>query len=185
MAVDANSCSDLQKLILTYSDMTVEEEENGLRALATSKHVPEFIRTAKYQPTLDALKKLPSIMRLNCLETLTRSNYNSYNVFGKINDKEEFKALLFSSTIKYRDRAEAIWNKYQDLVGVGNPGSVKVTGTCKLCGDFEIIVNSLVVKTEEGLKSAKLGYQVYSDYCPFCGNPMVHRSSITEGEWKR
>jgi hypothetical protein len=183
LIVDPNSCSELQKMILTYADATIDEEEVGLRALAKSKSAPSYIHDSKYQPRLDALKKLPSIMRLCCLETLTNQRYDSYNVFGNITDEEEFKLLLFSSTLKHRDRAEVIWNKYKDLVGVGSPGSLKISGTCKRCGDFELIFNSLVIKTKEALKSSRIGYTSCGGYCPFCSGELEQAASITEQEW--
>ena len=185
MAIDKDSCAELHKLILTYPDVTLDEEEQGLRALAKSKYPPGFLHKAKYQPRIEALKKLPSIMRLCCLETLTNQQYDSYNIFGRVTDEEEFKLLLFSSTLKHRDRAEAIWNKYKDLVGIGTRGSLKISGTCTRCGDFEIVLNSLVVKTQEGLKKARIGYYANGGCCPFCSGTLTQPSSVVEQEWKR
>jgi hypothetical protein len=185
LAANPETIPGIQKMILTYDGLTIEEEEQGLRALATSKSTPQFIYDAKYAPRIEALKQLPSIMRLNCLETLTGQQYDSYNVFGNITDEEEFKLLLFSSTLKYRDRAEAIWNKYKDLVGVGKPGSLKVSGSCDSCGDFEVVINSLVVKTQEGLRKSRMGYSTLGGCCPFCGKTLVQKTSIIEQGWKR
>ena len=185
LIVNPSSSNDLQKMILWLSSFTIEEEEQGLRALSKSKQVPSFIYDAKYKPRIEALKKLPSIMRLNCLESLVNQKYNSYNIFGNITDEEEFKSLVFSSTLKHRDRVEALWNKYRDLKGVGSPGSILASGSCSGCGEFEIIINSMVVKTQECLKKSRIGCYSLGSHCPFCGNRIEQNISIKEQEWKR
>jgi hypothetical protein len=178
--------NDLQKHIFIFQDLTIDEEELGLRALSKSRYCPEFVFDSKYKPTLDALKRLPPIMRLNCLEALCSARIATYNVFENIKDGEEFKSLLFSSALKHRDRAEVIWNKYVNISGVGHPSSIKISGCCVKCGEFEITLSNKVIRTAAALRVTRFGrmFDVEHTNCPICyGN--VNSASITESEWKK
>lgn len=168
----------IQKAILAFDNLTVEEEELGLRALSKSKQVPDQIYNCKYQPSIEALKRLPSIMRLNSLESLTNQRFDSYNIFGRITDADEFKALLFGSVFKHQERAERIWKRYVEMTNVGVPGFIKLSGNCDKCSNFEITINSKVIRTEEGLKKTRIAYSLAKEYCPLCGKRLSQNMSI-------
>jgi hypothetical protein len=176
---------EFHKQIFLFKDLTVDEEELGLRALSKSKFCPSFVFEANYKPTLEALKRLPSIMRLHCLESLCSARIASYNVFENIKDGEEFKTLLFSSALKHRDQAESIWNKYINISAVGFPSTVSAAGCCPKCGEFEFTFNNKVFRTAEALSVSRIGWVFGTENCPICYTGLKEALKVTEGEWKR
>lgn len=160
----------LNKLILMCNDLTIEEEIKGLRALSTSKYIPSKIYKLRYKPRLKALIKLPPIMRLKTIEALINSRKLKYNIFENIpNDK--FKALLFTPALnlKYSDKVETIYNKYDEIKYMGIESTVKVSGQCDLCGDYSITIKSNVIRTSTGMRATNLGrLAINKVYCPFC-----------------
>ena len=167
IAMDAKS-PVLNKLILLCDNLTFEEEVKGLRALSTSKYIPNKVHELKYKPRLDALKKLPPVMRLKTIETLMNSRRLKYNIFENV-PKDEFKALLFTSSLKHTDRVQIACNQYNEIKYMGIKSTVKVSGCCDLCGEYSITVTSKVIKTITGMKASTLGrYVIDRTYCPFC-----------------
>lgn len=178
-----NSREECHKFLLCFDNLTIDEEEKGLRSVAKSVYLPKTILESKYKPTLIALKKLPSIMRLKCLRSLTNFNkIASYNMFENISDPEEFKSLLFSSSLKHRDLAEVVWKRYQEISNVGIPSSIKISGHCDLCGDFEFVINSNVIRTPEGLKKTIISGALLSQ-CFACYSVLQNPPTIIEGDW--
>jgi len=159
----------MSKRFVTLNDMTLDEEVKALRALSKSKYAPPYVFNAQYCPTLGAIKELPSIMRLKSLEALTSNIHVSYNVFKNITDEDEFKRLLFSSVIRHRDRAEAVWEKYKELKSTGIEGTVVIKMRCKNCQDFEVTLTSSVVRTKTKLEATRFGQFVTQNHCLLCG----------------
>jgi len=173
---------DYCKYLLCFDGISLDEEERGLRSIAKSTRPPNCIFSSEYKPTLDGLRRLPSIMRLKCLQSLTNIGLASYNIFGNIKDAEEFKSLMFSSSLKHQKLAETIWKRYQDISGVGIPSSIKIVGRCDKCGDFEFVINNKVVRTSEGLKKTRAQALLYQN-CFACSTALSSPPIITEGDW--
>ncbi|MHA2280305.1 MAG: hypothetical protein ACXAC5_05600, partial [Promethearchaeota archaeon] len=117
IAMDAKSPA-LNKLILLCDNLTLEEEVRGLRALSSSKYIPSKVHELKYKPKLAALKKLPPVMRLKTIETLMNSRKLKYNIFENV-PEDEFKALLFTSSLKHTDRVQTACNQYDEIKYMG------------------------------------------------------------------
>jgi hypothetical protein len=166
-AILKNKSNSISKMILIFSNISLEEEILGLRALSTSKYSPKAIYDAKYTPSYDALLKLPSIMRLKTIEALCDIRYAKYNMFKNVSD-EQFNNLLFPSVMRYRDRVERLTNQYKELIYMGVPSKVSVSGECEKCGKFEIAVSSSIMRTESGLKRTMVGRCITRHRCPFC-----------------
>jgi hypothetical protein len=172
--------TDIRRLILSFPNLTVDEEELGLRDLSNTKYCPTAVLSAEYKPSLEAIKRLPSIMRLKCLETLVGSRFNAYNIFERITDPDEFKSLLFSCTIKHRDRAEQVWHKYQEITQLGVMATVAIEGECTQCKEFSITIKSRVVRTKAGLECTRLKYHIGTTRCPFCCSALNREATFKE-----
>lgn len=167
-AIKESNIIQLNKLILMCNNITVEEEVKGLRALSTSKYIPYKIHDVKYKPRLDALKQLPPIMRLKAIESLLNNKKFRYNIFEHI-PEDEFRALLFTSSLKYSDRIQAVYNEYQEIKYIGIESTVKVSGYCKICEEYSIIIKSRVIRTLTGINQTGIGrYITHRSCCPFC-----------------
>jgi len=166
--VTNSGSSTLSKLALICDNLTIDEEVKGLRALSTSKYMPNKIHELKYKPRLDAIKKLPPVMRLKTIETLVNSRRLKYNIFENI-PEDEFKAMLFTSSLKHTDRVQTVCNKYDELKYMGVESTVRISGCCDLCGDYSITIKSNVIRTPTGMKETNLGrFLINRSYCPFC-----------------
>jgi hypothetical protein len=175
-----SSSSALTKLILICDNLTIDEEVKGLRALSTSKYMPNKIHELKYKPKLEALKKLPPVMRLKTIETLANSGRLKYNIFEHV-PEDEFKALLFTSSLKHTDRVQVACNKYDELKYMGIESTVRVSGCCSLCGDYSISITSKVVRTSTGMKETSLGrYLINRSNCPFCYTTLKQKPTFEE-----
>jgi len=158
-----------RKAILCVDGIDTNEEEIGLRAISHSTHAPYNIFESKYSPSIDALKKLPPIMRLNTLEALTYRKNLPYNIFGKIKDEEEFKSLLFSASTKYLDRVNNMWEKYQESMNKGVLGLVTIKYFCDNCGDIEIKIKSQVLHSKMSVVGSRLNF-LTAQWCAVCGH---------------
>jgi hypothetical protein len=157
------------KAILLFDNITPDEEVRGLRALGQRKFCSRIIQQYKYSPTKDAITKLPPVFRLKVLETLSHNRHLSYNIFKHFPDPDEFKSLMFSSVLRHRERAEAVWNKYQEIAFLGKDAEIKIKTNCSNCGEFEVVVNSKRVRTKTGLMATNLWNQ-FRYGCVLCGN---------------
>lgn len=168
------------RALFCYKDLTIEEEVAGLRSCTAgaSYELSSFISELKYQPRAEALKEMPTVMRLACLERLTNDIFASYNIFGKITDDEEFKSLLFGPVLRHQERAEAIWERYCELKLSGTPGKITITYDCSKCGEIKITFESNVVRTKGRIRSTRFGENLLTPYCPVCRTksspPTVH-----------
>jgi hypothetical protein len=178
----ASSNYHIHKLLLTLPGISISEEVLGLRALAKSTQCPYEVRGAKYQPSFEALKQLPTMMRLNCLNSLSDMRLPTYNVFGKITDADEFRLLLFGSTFKKLDKVEVIWKRYCEMTALGTPRSIKAAGNCERCGVFEITLSNMVVGKVDSLDKTRIGHMMQC-YCPICGGFMKEDIVLTEQDW--
>lgn len=169
----------MSRRLVTFDAVTESDEIMSLRAISKSKYAPQYIYAKKYAPSFDAIKKLPPIMRLKSLEALTSNIHISYNLFEKITDADEFKRLLFSSVIRYRDRAEAVWEKYNELRSLGIEGTVLVKMHCDNCGDYELTLTSNVVRTKSKLSATSFGEFINRSSCLLCGKWGKHLPSIS------
>jgi len=168
------------RALFCYKDITVDEEIAGLRSctVGMSYELSNFIYELRFQPRASALKQMPTVMRLVCLEKLTGDTFTPYNIFGKINDDEEFKSLLFGPVLRHRERAEAIWDRYCELKHSGKPGKVTVKHNCDRCGEIKIIIESNVVRTKDRIQGTRFGEHILTPLCPICNifssTPVVH-----------
>lgn len=156
------------RTLLSLDNLSVEEEEQGLRALSNSKYVADFIYEKQYKPSLGAVKALPTVMRLRILENLLTNPHISYNIFENF-DADEFKALMFSATFKYLDRARAVVDKYIELQNHGTEGTVVIKTQCENCGEFSITIKSMRIHTPTGLGITNLGGWIMGNTCVLCG----------------
>lgn len=175
-----STSNSLSKLILLCDNNSIDDEVKGLRALSGSKYVPSKIHAIKFKPRLEALKKLPPVMRLKALESLTNSRKLKYNIFENISE-DDFKSLLFTSSLKHTERVETVCNKYSELKYMGIRSSVKVSGCCDFCGDFEVSVTSNVVRTKTGMQSTYFGRGLLRKCCPFCLSILSQEPDFVEG----
>lgn len=159
----------MQTVYLLIPDTTIEEEVLGLRGLATRKYPPKGLFEHKYCPRLEAVEKLPTVMRLKTFEALLSNKFAPYNIFEKIDDAEEFKRLLFGAVLRHRERCEKVWEKYQEVVKKGEESTVKVDIFCPSCGDYSVTILSKHIRTETGLRSTRIGVNILSrNYCSMC-----------------
>jgi len=159
----------VRRALLIIEDMSVEDETIGLRALSGLKYPPDTLYEFKYKPSVDAVKALPPIMRLSALETLLNNNNMAYNIFDNFADPEEFKALLFSATLRHRDRVEAVWDKFNEASNLGTEATVMVKYLCPNCGDIDVSIKSMCARTPAGLSNTRLGAFLNYQSCPLCG----------------
>lgn len=178
-ALLASKSTAMHKILLASDDLTVEEEEKALRAVSTSKFTPTIIYKKQYKPSCEALKKLPPVMRLKTLESLTNSRKVKYNIFQNINE-DDFKALLFTASMKHTDRAQSVSHKYHELKYMGQEASLEIKGHCEFCGEYSVRVTSGVVRTATGLKSASIAKVLTRQNCLFCYHRLSHAPSIEE-----
>lgn len=172
-----------KRMLLTLENITVVEEEAGLRALSLITYASTYIFEHKYKPTLGALKKLPTVMRLEALETLLNVNLIGYNIFENIINQDDFKNLLFSAAVKYQERAEIVWKKYLESLSRGVEGIITIKGKCDTCGEYEIQIKSSVAHTKIGLEKTQLN-RISRKWCAMCGHSLTTEPQIKESEWK-
>jgi len=165
--LEDNKNERYKKYLFKYSKLSVENEVAGLRSLSKLSACPTFVYEQRVSPSQDALKKLPSVMRLKCLEVLMSDMHISYNIFKNFND-DEFKIMLFGSVLRHRDRVEATWQKYNEIKHMGKVAIVKVKAKCKTCGPWEFQLTSQRARTAAGIKNTQIGYQLLSDWCCLC-----------------
>lgn len=175
-AKNPNTESGWDRLFLSFPNPTIDEEVRGLRAISQSKHIPHMIYKAKYAPTKAALDQLPPIMRLKTLEHLSSNKHLAYNIFINFPDPDEFKVMMFSSITRHRERAEGVWQKYQEIAYLGQPAEIKITTRCDNCGETEMSMKSTRVRTKAGLKSTTIWNTYRYGGCPLCGQ---HAKSIS------
>ena len=130
-----------------------------------------MIITNKYKPSIAALKKLPPVMRLKTFETLLSNDSLAYNIFSNFKNEDDFKLMLFSSVLRHRDRAETVWEKYQEVSMLGKKGTIKSKFNCSNCGDYEINITSTRGRTKAGLDKMLFSRTagMNSDICKLCG----------------
>lgn len=164
------SGSDIyDKTILLFNNLTKDEELRGLRALGARKYCPSALHQHRYAPSKEAIQDLPPVFRLKVLETLANTRHLSYNIFKNFPDPDEFKNLMFSSVLRHRERAEAVWNKYQEIAFLGQDAEIKIKTSCSNCGDFETIIKSKRIRTKTGLLTTNL-WNSFRYGCALCGN---------------
>jgi len=169
--VDLINKSDSKQLpkVFLCMDHNEDEEVRGLRSMSLIKYPPSMIFKTKYQPTLEALKKLPPVMRLQALEAITNRKMLGYNPFGKIKDKDEFRSMLFGALLRYTDRIEQVWQKYQEYSGFGKDSLVKIKAECETCGEYSFSIASKCIRTFTGFKSSRLFWLFDNKMCTICG----------------
>ncbi|MFA5024292.1 MAG: hypothetical protein WC523_05010 [Patescibacteria group bacterium] len=183
LLLQKESSNAAKRYLLSFDNITEDEEKIGLYALAKKTKAPYFIHEKKYCPSFGALKLLPSVTRLNALETLMRQKNISFNIFKNIADMEAFKSLLFSSSMKYQKRVGAIFEKYTDIMLKGTLGVVTITTSCKECGDISVVIKSKTIHSKSSLNESRL-YYLSRDRCLGCGQWLVgaDKAKITIGE---
>lgn len=170
-----------KRMLLTLDNLSVANEEIGLRALARIKNPPHVILEARYCPTLDALKKLPPITRLEALECLICVRLHGYNIFNRITNREEFKNLLFGAAFKYQARVEKVWNKYLELTCVGKPCVITVKANCPSCGTYEVQITNSVIHNADALGKTKFS-RIARESCAICGAYLGAPPTIVFGD---
>jgi len=168
------------KFLILLDDYTEAEEVSALRAFAKYKDNPKKLFSKNYKPSLAALNTLPTVMRLKCLECLCSDEYISYNIFENICTEDDFRALVFGSSLRHSNRVNTMSERYRELGSTGTDGTINIDYNCTKCGDIRISVKSKVVKTRKKLSiSRALCHLVDYDYCPVCGaslpvSPNIH-----------
>ena len=172
----------VNRALLVVDDLNAVEEEKGLRALSSSKYTPDCVLTTRYKPSAQIIKKLPPVMRLNILESLSNEIHIAYNIFENLGDIDDFRSLLFGSVLRHPKRAEKMVERYREIVGLGKPGVIKIKSACNNCGEYEITIRSDRIKTVAGLDKSRIGRLVNS-HCALCGKYTQNKSTIiTEKE---
>jgi len=169
-ALVASKNKKLNKVFLLLDDRTEKEEELGLRALSGIKYAPSALYIKRYKPTLNVVENLPPVMRLNIFETLLNNANIAYNIFENFADEDKFKALLFGSVLRHRDRVEVICDKYREMKDLGSEATVIIKCDCKNCGEYDVSIKSTRVRTQTGLNKTKLGRWVSRKACLLCGS---------------
>ena len=181
--VTSKNSSSFEKALLALKNISPDDELKGLRALAQNKYCPGAIYKAKYTPTEAVIKLLPPVTRLKALETLTNNKHLGYNIFANFKNPEEFRVLMFSSVLRHRERAEVVWNKYKEIVFLGEDAVVKIQGTCENCGDFSCDLKSTRVRTKVGLNNTRLwGSFLRFNQCVLCGRNLPQGLQIKTNE---
>jgi len=175
-----NSQPNIKKIILTYPNLKLAEEIEGLRCLSTSKYCPQIIYSSKYCPTFEALKALPPVGRMKIIDALLNNKDIAYNIFKNIPTEEDFKCLLFGSVLRHREKAEEICKKYKELIDIGNMGSIKIQGYCDNCGPFELTLTNGRIKTKTSLAYTPLNRGINEAYCMLCNRHLSNKLIIME-----
>jgi len=166
--IDSNT-KRANRALLMLDGLTEAEEEKGLRALATTKYAPDCIHSAKYIPSKNVIKKLPPVMRLNVLETLSRETHLAYNIFKNLGDNEEFQSLLFGAVLRHNTRVEKLIERHKEVSGLGNTSTVTIKSTCPNCGDYEIVITSKRINTRSSMKKTRMRGLSEHTTCAMCG----------------
>jgi len=166
-----------KRMLLTLDNLSVENEVVGLRALSQIKYPPKMILESRYCPTLDALKQMPSIMRLEALECLISVKLHGYNIFERITDREEFKNLLFGATLKYQARVQKVWDKYTELTAVGKLGTITIKASCPSCGAYEVKILNYVIHNADALGKTNFS-RITRTWCAICGSHMESEPDV-------
>jgi hypothetical protein len=170
----------VKRFLLGLSGIGEDIEELGLRDLARLANTPTFIIERKYKPSYSVLEKLPPVMRLNILESLT-ANFNiGYNILENIPNLDECRRMLFGSVLRHRDRAENVVKRYIELSDIGNPKTFMVDIWCPICGTINIKVTTGRIKDENRLEKTKLMKIASKYWCPICGNNGIKRNITWE-----
>lgn len=177
----ASSDKKIKKALLVIPSLSLDEEVAGLRGLATGKYCPDAIYNAKYRPSMEALSKLPSVMRLNVLEALLSNQHLGYSIFDKVTDEDSFKLLLFSSTLRHRDRVEEVWNAYKITKTLGLRAKVSVTAMCDNCGEYTVDITSARTSAPGMLKKTYLGRLLTKNRCALCGRYTTDKPVLKGG----
>lgn len=165
----------LQRSLLFFSELNDDEEEAGLRALSGVKYTPIEVYNRRYTPSLKVVEKLPPVLRLNVLETLSNDRHLSYNIFKNLGDKESFRKLLFGSVLRHRDRVNDLVQRYDEIVGLGIMSTITIKSECRRCGPYEIAITSGRIKTERGFRKIEIFRSINGFWCPLCG--MINKDS--------
>jgi hypothetical protein len=161
--------------------LTLEEEERALRGMASSKYPDSVIYTKQYKPSLKAVKKLPPVMRLNTLETMAANKHLAFNIFENLGDEDEFKALLFGSVLRHRERVENLVNKHKEIKGLGVVATIKVRHKCDNCGDYEVTITSKRMRTKRGIEDSSMKWLTYQR-CALCGKSSETSPTVIEND---
>lgn len=156
------------RTLLLLDDITVKDEELGLRALSGMKNAPDILFVNKYKPSVEAMKNLPPVIRLNVMESLLSNHNISYNVFENFTDQDEFKSLLFGSVLRHNDRANVVWKKYNEVQNRSIQSTTMVEGDCENCGKYTISIKSTRMGTLDGLNSTRIGRSLKNSNCALC-----------------
>jgi len=157
------------RALLFTDNLTEEEEEKGLRALSTTKYTPDCIHAARFIPSENVIKKLPPVMRLNVLETLTNENHLAYNIFENLGDSDEFQTLLFGAVLRHNTRVEVMVKRHREVIGLGNTSTVIIKQTCDNCGEYEIKITSNRINTRSSIKKTSIRHLSERSSCALCG----------------
>ncbi|KKL75228.1 hypothetical protein LCGC14_2056990 [marine sediment metagenome] len=157
------------RTILMLEDISYDEEELGLRALSGMKYAPDSLFINRYKPSVEAVKKLPPVMRLKAIESLLSNNNISYNILENFSNSDEFKSLLFGAVLRHNDRVNTVCKKYHEVINRATQSITTVKGDCENCGKYSIAIKSTRVGTITGLNNTRIGQSLQNSGCALCG----------------
>jgi hypothetical protein len=175
----------LLRSLLMLDDISHEEEEIGLRALAGVKCAPDGLFINKYKPSVEVIKKLPPVMRLKVIESLLSNDDISYDILANFSKPDEFKSLLFGAVLRHNIRVNTVWDKYNETKHRATKSATKVHGNCENCGDYSITIKSTRMGTQSGFDSTRIGRSLKNSGCALCGRWSQKTKKVTSYDLQR
>lgn len=171
------SCENkrLHRMVLGFPNLTVKEEEAGLRGLAFYSSCPESLYQANYTPSYEALLKMPTVTRLKVIEALLDNKHIGYNIFKNIN-ADAIEPLLFGSSLRHKDRVASVCEAHKYFSKLDTKSTVVISYDCSVCGQYDVTLNSTKIHAEEDFKHTGNARALIWKTCMFCKSKMKNIS---------
>lgn len=98
--------------LLENKNLPIEDQVELFRKISGRKNICRL----NVITSIKALSKVPTIMRLNLLETLIIYNYGSINIVDAEGSKDLYN-ILFGSLLRYNERVERLIKRYKLIIG--------------------------------------------------------------------
>lgn len=161
------------RMLAVLPNLNTDEQAMVLRGLSFCSNPPHYVIANKFAPTIEALKKLPTITRLKALECLVSNTSVGYDIFQNISDSD-MEVCLFGSALKYRERVEKVWSSFKYFKNLNNTSVVRIEYDCNICGKYSVQITSNKIHELEDFKHTRNARSLVWRTCMFC-----HSSDIT------